>query len=119
MLLNKHRDFRPRLPKDTYDLDVGIAFLRSKMKRVPALCFFNSLFTISENTDLISKLVNALRDKENFHLVVNYTVNSNFHLTATEHEFIETFTKELREKFTFKRHEILDGHGIIIEGAHK
>lgn len=77
--------------------------------------FFNSLFTISQNTDLDKLLITALKNQDEFYLVCDYTINSNFHMVAVEQEFIDNLIKKLKQYFKIKRYEILDGKGIIIK----
>ena len=80
------------------------------------LCFFNSLFTISENTDLDKLLMTALKNQDGFYLVCDYTVNSNFHMPSTEQDFISSLIKKLKPYFKINCFEIIDGKGIIISG---
>ena len=80
------------------------------------LCFFNSLFTISENTNLDKLLITALKNQDEFYLVCDYTINSNFHMPSTEQDFIDSLIKKLKPYFKINRFEILDGKGIIISG---
>ena len=77
------------------------------------------MFTISENTDIFDMLLNALKEKENFYLVVNYTINSNFYMPSAEMDFIDELLKKLNTRFKFKRFEILNGRGIIVRGERK
>ena len=79
------------------------------------MCFFNSLFTISENTNLDKLLVTALKNQYEFYLVCDYTINSNFYMPALEQEFLDNLIKKLKQYFNTKCYEIIDGKGIIIE----
>lgn len=81
------------------------------------LCFFNSLFTITNNTeDLQKKLFDSLQNKKNFYIVCDYTINSNYHMPKEEQDFINKLLNRLSGQFKFKRFEILGGDGIIIYG---
>jgi len=93
----------------------GITFL-SITQNNAVICFFNSLFTIAGNADLKNKLLSALQFKNNFYFVCNFTVNNNFHFPTVEQDFIADLLKELKNKFVFKKIDILDGKGIIIVG---
>lgn len=77
------------------------------------MCFFNSLFTISENTNLDKILITALKNQDEFYLICNYAINSNFHVSAVEHSFIDNLIRKLKPYFKIKHFEILDGKGII------
>ena len=81
------------------------------------ICFFNSLFTISNNSDLEDQLVEALRNKKNFYIICNYTINSNFHLPKEEKDFLNNLKNRVRGNFKIKCFEILDGKGIILQGS--
>ncbi len=59
-----YKNFEPHLPK-TMKYDDGIFFLNIFSEDI-VLCFFNSLFTISNNSDLLKDLVNVLQKKEKF-----------------------------------------------------
>ena len=59
-----YKNFQPKLPK-TIKYDEGI-FLLTAVNENAVICFFNSLFTISNNSDLEDQLVEALRNKKNF-----------------------------------------------------
>ncbi len=74
------------------------------------------IFMPSENTDLGKLIITALKNQDEFYLVCDYTINSNFHMVAVEREFIDNLIKKLRQHFKTKRYEILDGKGIIITG---
>jgi hypothetical protein len=113
-----YKNFEPQLPQRLLSFDDGINFLRVPTKNI-AVCFFNSLFTISENTDLQNKLLSALYNKKNFYFVCNYTINSNFHLPSTEMDFIDKLVRKLKVKFNIKKFDIMDGKGIIIQGDKK
>ena len=73
-----YRNFSPSLPK-TMKLEEGL-FLLSATNQDAMLCFFNSLFTISNNTDILKKLIAALINKKNFFIICDYTINSNYHI---------------------------------------
>ena len=111
---NNYKNFQPKLPK-TIEFDVGMFVLNGRVDN-PVLCFFNSLFTISNNTNLEKELINALKTKDNFYLVCDYTINSNYHMPKEEQDFIDKLLRKLKGIFKFKRFEILDGKGIIIVG---
>jgi hypothetical protein len=113
-----YKNFEPELPKTHFGFIDGMRLLKLVQKNA-VICFFNSLFTISENTDLKEKLVSALSGKTNFYFVCNYTVNNNFHLPSTEMKFIDSLLRRLRDKFTFRKYEILSGNGVIIKGERK
>jgi hypothetical protein len=113
-----YQSFEPPLPKNQFGFIDGMTLLKMVRKNA-VICFFNSLFTISENTDLKEKLVSALSGKENFYFVCNYTMNSSFHLPSTEMKFIDSLIRKLRDTFSFKRHEVLGGDGVIIKGERK
>lgn len=110
---NNYKNFSPKLPQ-TINFDVGTFLLNGSQNNL-VLCFFNSLFTISENTDLEKLLINALKNQDAFYLVCDYTINSNFHMPTVEQEFINNLIKKLKQYFEAKRYEILDGKGIIIK----
>lgn len=113
MKTDNYKNFSPKLPK-TIKFDVGTFLLNGSQDNL-VLCFFNSLFTISENTDLDKLLITALKNQDEFYLVCDYTINSNFHMVAVEQEFIDNLLKKLKQYFKTKRYEILDGKGIIIK----
>lgn len=110
---DNYKNFSPKLPK-TIKFDVGTFLLNGSQDNL-VLCFFNSLFTISENTDLDKLLITALKNQDEFYLVCDYTINSNFHMVAVEQEFIDNLIKKLKQHLKTKRYEILDGKGIIIK----
>ena len=114
---NNYKNFTPKLPK-TIKFDVG-NFMLSVNYRNPVLCFFNSLFTISENTDLCKILLKSLQNKEKFYFVCDFTINSNFHMPTVEREFINNLIKKLESHFSFKCFDILDGAGIIVLAKRK
>ena len=92
-------------------------FLLTATRDNAVLCFFNSLFTISNNTeDLQKQLLEALQNKRNFYIVCDYTINSNYHMPKEEQDFINNLLRRLNGQFKFKRFEILGGDGIIICG---
>lgn len=108
-----YKNFQPDIPR-TVNFEEGL-FLLTAAKRDVVLCFFNSLFTISQNTDdLISRLVEALSNKQNFYIVCDYTINNNYHMPKEEQNFLAKLLRTLSAYFSFKRFEILDGRGIII-----
>ncbi len=109
-----YKNFEPHLPK-TIKYDDGIFFLNIFSENI-VLCFFNSLFTISNNSELLKDLVNVLQKKKNFYIVCDYTINNNFHMPNEENEFLKQLMKELKRYFNFKHFEILEGKGIIIAG---
>lgn len=113
-----YKNFKPKLPSERYAFKDGIKLLKI-IKSNAVICFFNSLFTISENTDLIEKLMDSLKNKNNFYFVCNFTINNNFHLPSTEMKFIESLIRRLRSNFSFKKHEVLNGDGVIIKGDRK
>lgn len=112
-----YKDFQPNLPK-VINYGDGILYLSIAKKDV-VVCFFNSLFTISNDVNLMDDLVKALITKENFFILCDWTINSNYHLPKTEKDFLNKFCIKLSSKFTFKSFEILDGKGIIICGESK
>ena len=112
------KNFEPQLPKKAMKLNEALSLL-TMMPKTATLCFFNSLFIISDKVeDFKPKLVRALKNKSSFHFVCDYTINSNYHLASTEQEFIVELLKELKD-FSFKKIDILDGKGIIIVGKKK
>jgi len=113
-------NFIPPLPQNNYDLETGVELMKMCNPRDDlVLCFFNSLFMMSENTDLKRMLLDALKKKAKFYFVVNYTINSNFHMPNVEKKFLEGLIKGLKSKISFNRFEVLDGRGIIIKGKKK
>lgn len=114
---DNYKDFVPKLPT-TMKFDVGTFLLDGKHENL-VICFFNSLFTISNNSDLEKILFNALQNKNNFYIVCDYTINSNYHMPKEEQDFLNKLTRKLKNKFNFKRFEILDGRGIILSGKRK
>ena len=86
------------------------------IKEDVVLCFFNSLFTISNNSDLFKDLCKVLRNMKNFYIVCDYTINSNYHMPKEEQDFLNSLQQELRDIFKFKQFDILEGNGIIITG---
>lgn len=107
-------NFEPKLPK-TSKYDDGIFFLNIIKENV-ILCFFNSLFTISNNSNLEEDLVKVLKNINNFYIVCDYTINSNFHMPKEEQDFLKRLKSKLKYDFNFKQFEILNGNGIIICG---
>lgn len=112
-----YKNFHPKLPK-TIKFDVGTFLLGGNYDNL-VLCFFNSLFTISENTDLEKRLLETLKNKDKFYFVCDYTINSNFHMPTVEQHFIDGLVRKLRIIFSFNRFEILDGKGIIVVAKKK
>lgn len=112
-----YKNFSPKLPK-TIKFDVGTFLLGGNYDNL-VLCFFNSLFTISENTDLEKRLLETLKNKDKFYFVCDYTINSNFHMPTVEQHFIDRLIRKLRTNFSFNRFEILDGKGIIVVAKKK
>ena len=113
-----YKNFEPKLPKRIMKFDEGM-FMLSVTSTNPVLCFFNSIFSISENTNLKSKLVSVLQSKNKFYIVCNFTVSSDFHLMSVELNFIKDLLKELRPLFNFKKVDFLGDKGIIISGIRK
>ena len=112
---DNYKNFEPKLPK-TMQFDEGM-FLLTATRDNAVLCFFNSLFTISNNTeDLQKQLFEALQNKRNFYIVCDYTINSNYHMPKEEQDFINKLLRRLNGQFKFKRFKILGGDGIIICG---
>lgn len=111
---DNYKNFMPKLPK-TVKFDDGILFLNILKENV-VLCFFNSLFTISNNTNLDEELFKALQKMNNFYIVCDYTINSNLHMPKEEQDFLKKMKNKLRGQFRFKQYEILNGSGIIISG---
>lgn len=112
---DNYKNFEPKLPK-TIKFDEGI-FLLTATRENAVLCFFNSLFTISNNTeDLQKQLLDSLQDKKNFYIVCDYTINSNYHMPKEELDFIDKLLRKISGQFKFKRFEILGGDGIIVCG---
>ena len=112
---DNYKNFEPKLPK-TMKFDEGM-FLLTATRDNAVLCFFNSLFTISNNTeDLQKQLLEALQNKRNFYIICDYTINSNYHMPKEEQDFINELLRRLNGQFKFKRFEILGGDGIIICG---
>lgn len=110
-----YKNFEPKLPK-SMKFDEGL-FLLSATRENAVLCFFNSLFTISNNIeDLQKQLLDTLHNKNNFYIVCDYTINSNYHMPKEEQDFINKLLRKLKEQFKFKHFEILSGNGIIIYG---
>lgn len=112
-----YKNFVPKLPK-TIKFDVGSFILNGNFNNL-IICFFNSLFTISENCDIENVLLKALKNKDKFYLICNYTINSNFHMPTVEQAFINKLVNKLKKTFSFKRFEILEGRGIIISAKKK
>ena len=111
---SSYKNFVPRLP-DTMKFEEGL-FLLTATNNDAMICFFNSLFTISNNTNLMEKLITALQNKNNFYIVCDYTINSNFHMPKVEKQFIRRLKNTLRGNFHFKSFEIIGGDGIIVMG---
>lgn len=81
------------------------------------VCFFNSLFTISNNANLEKDLLEALKNQDDFYIVCDFTINSNYHMPKEEQEFIDNLIAKLKKHFRFEKFDILEGRGIIIHGA--
>lgn len=103
---------------NTIKLEDGL-FMLTIMQKDVVVCFFNSLFTISNNTNLKRKLINALSNKSRFYIVCDYTINNNFHMPSEEQSFINNFIKKMNANFKFKCFEILEGKGIIVLGERR
>lgn len=110
-------NFEPNLPK-TITFDIGKFLLHANFENL-VICFFNSLFTISNNTDLEEELIKVIRNKNDFYIICDYTINNNFHMRTEEISFLSRLTKKLNNNFKFKQFDILDGRGIIILGKRK
>lgn len=80
------------------------------------ICLFNSLFTIAKHTELEQKLFKDLKNKTNFYIVCNYTINSTFHMQQEEQNFLNNLMQNLKQDFQFQTIDILEGKGIIISG---
>ena len=78
--------------------------------------FFNSLFTISNNSNLKEDLVKALENKSNFYIICDYKINNNYHITKEEMDFLKNLRRKLNT-FHYNSFEILDGKGIIMSGT--
>ena len=112
-----YKNFTPQLPH-TLKFDVGTFLLAGKNEN-PIICFFNSLFTISNNTNLQKELIEMLENKDNFYIICDYKINNNYHMPKVEQDFLKSLIQKLKNRFNFKRFEILDGKGIIIYGKRK
>lgn len=112
-----YKNFTPKLPK-TIDYNTGIFLLNGSYDNL-VICFFNSLFTISESSNLDKDLFDAVKNKDKFYLLCDYTINSNFHMPSQEQNFLDKFSKRLKQYFTINQLEILDGKGIIIVAKRK
>lgn len=110
-------NFESKLPK-TITFDVGKFLLYANFENL-VICFFNSLFTISDNTDLEGELIKVLQSKNDFYIICDFTINNNLHMRTEEISFLSCLTKKLNNKFKFKQFDILDGRGIIILGKRK
>ena len=113
---NAYKNFTPKLPK-TISYDNGM-FLLNITKENPVICFFNSLFTISNNSNLKEDLVKALENKNNFYIICDYTINNNYHMPKEEMDFLKSLRRKLNS-FHYNSFEILDGKGIILSGKRK
>ncbi len=58
----------------------------------------------------------ALKNKDNFFLICDYTINNNYYMLKEEQAFLDNLIKNLKHNFRFKQFKILDGRGIIISG---
>lgn len=114
---NNYKNFIPALPQ-TINFETGTFLLNGDYDNL-VLCFFNSLFIISENTELDKILLSSLKNKNNFYIICNFTINSNFHMPSVEKTFIEKLTKKLNSFFSFNYFEILNGEGIIVVANRK
>ncbi|MBO5948079.1 hypothetical protein J6Q66_04515 [bacterium] len=112
---DNYKDFEPKLPK-IINYKVGSYLLNGKQNNL-VVCFFNSLFTISNNSNLEKELLEALKNQDNFYLVCDYTINSNYHMPKEEQDFIDNIMNKLKNRFRFKKIDILEGRGIIVYGA--
>lgn len=109
---DNYKTFVPKLPQ-TISFEVG-SFILSGIHNNTVLCFFNSLFTISENTDLSTVLFEVLQNREKFYILCDFTINSNYRMPTVERKFIENLMLKLKSKFSFNCLNILDGAGIIV-----
>ena len=66
------------------------------------VCFFNSLFTISNNANLEKDLLEALKNQDDFYIVCDFTINSNYHMPKEEQEFIDNLIAKLKNTFVLK-----------------
>ncbi len=108
------QNFEPVLPQ-TFNYVDGLFLLTSVSSNDVVLCFFNSLYSISQNErNLCEQFVKALQNKKSFYILCDYTVNSTYHIPRLENDLIECILKKLSPKFTFKRLPILDGKGTIV-----
>lgn len=112
---DNYKDFKPKLPK-TIKYKVGSYLLNGKQNNL-VVCFFNSLFTISNNSNLEKELLEALKNQDNFYLVCDYTINSNYHMPKEEQDFIDNLINRLKNRFRFKKIDILESRGIIVYGV--
>ena len=113
---DNYKNFEFKLPK-TFKFDDGM-FMLTAIKDNAVLCFFNSLFTISNNTvDLKEQLISALQNKQNFYILCDYTINYNYHMPKEEQDFLKSLLRKFSDSFEFKCYEILDGRGIMIAGS--
>ncbi|MDR0976053.1 MAG: hypothetical protein LBM01_03815 [Christensenellaceae bacterium] len=112
-----YKNFTPKLPK-AIDFDDGMFSLHFPYQN-PVLCFFHSLYTISKNVDLKSKLLEMLQGKPNFYIVVNFTINVHFGPVIREREFLGELVTELKRTFNIKQFDILNDTAIIIKGEKK
>lgn len=109
-----YKNFEPSLPK-TLKYKEGIMYLGIIQNPV-ALCFFNSLFTISCDEDLYNDLIRTLQNKKTFYIVCDYTINNTYHMPKVEHDFIKKLQIRLNGLFKFQKIDILDGRGIMVIG---
>jgi len=112
---DNYKDFEPKLPT-TIKYKVGSYLLNGRQENL-VVCFFNSLFTISNNSNLEKELLEALKNQDNFYLVCDYTINSNYHMPKEEQDFIDNLINKLKNRFRFKKIDILEGRGIIVYGV--
>ncbi|MBR2220595.1 MAG: hypothetical protein IJ975_00465 [Clostridia bacterium] len=111
---SNYKNFQPKLP-NTIKFEVGNFLLTGRYENL-VICFFNSLFTIAKHTELEQKLFKDLKNKTNFYIVCNYTINSTFHMQQEEQNFLNNLMQNLKQDFQFQTIDILEEKGIIISG---
>ncbi len=112
---DNYTKFQPKLPK-TMKYNAGIMSLNAFKENI-VLCFFNSLFTISNNTNLFNDLFEAIQKMKNFYIICDFTINSNYHMPKEEQDFLDKLKNKLSGQFKIKEIDILDGRGIILAGV--